>query len=54
MPDCLEKEIQRLAKVRKDNLTQRLRNMSTNTALLSFIAELLISIEYKLNVSEKI
>lgn len=54
MLDCLQKEIEGLAKVRKDQMTERLRKASTDSAYLSLIAELLISIEYQLNISKKL
>ena len=54
MIDCLEKEIERLAKAWKDEMTKRLRNASTEPVYIALIAELLISIEYKLNMSSKL
>lgn len=54
MTDLLQQEIERLAKARKDEMTKRLRNASTEPVYLALIAELLISIEYQLNISKKI
>ena len=54
MIDCLQKEIERLAKIRKDQMTEQLRNASNEPSYLALIAELLISIEYQLNISKKL
>lgn len=54
MTDCLQEEIERLAKIRKDQMTERLRNASTEPEYLALIAELLISIEHILNRSRKL
>lgn len=53
MTDYLQEEIEHLAKVRKDQMMNRLKSTSTEPALLHLIAELLISIEYKLNRSKR-
>ena len=54
MTDYLQQEIERLAKVRKDQMMDRLKNTSNESVLLHLIAELLISIEYQLNRSKKL
>lgn len=58
MTDYLQEEIERLAKVRKDQMMNRLKSLPKNTssepALLHLIAELLISIEHKLNRSKRL
>lgn len=58
MTDYLQEEIGRLAKVRKDQMMDRLKSLPKNASseplLLNLIAELLISIEYKLNRSKRL
>ena len=54
MTDNLQQEIECLARIRKDQMTIRLKNTSNNPQLLHLIAELLISIEYQLNRSVKL
>lgn len=54
MTDYLQEEIECLAKVRKDQMMNRLKSTSNEPALLHLIAELLISIEYKLNRSKRL
>lgn len=58
MTDYLQEEIERLAKVRKDQMMDRLKSLPKNASseplLLNLIAELLISIEYRLNMSKRL
>ena len=54
MTDHLQQEIERLAKERKDQMRLRLKNTSSESALLHLIAETLISIEYQLNRSKRL
>lgn len=54
MTDYLQQEIERLAKERKDQMMNKLKNASNEPVLLHLIAELLISIGYQLNRSKRL
>lgn len=54
MTDNYQQEIECLARIRKDQMTIRLKNLSSTPQLLHLIAELLISIDYQLNRTSKL